>query len=321
MPTLQLAKPLGFRLAAAIEFYAAFTPGSGLAALPMEGSEGDELTLAFLLDGTFAPVVVALREQAACITAEYAGDAAPPVLRAQLARMLGLEVEGEAWTALGERDPVIGELQRSFPGFFTATKASPYDAATWAVIAPRMPMHRAAAIKLAIVRAHGEALTLRGRTHFVFPSPERLAELDRCEGLSEEKVLRLRGVAVAAQRGLLDPDRLRLLGEARALAELQTLRGIGPWAASHIYYRGVAPANALPFGEPRVLHGVAYAYGVETPTDQAYAALAEAWQPLRMWVTVLLMRNLGRSDRWRAPELARERTMAGKQLARRRVTG
>lgn len=104
-------------------------------------------------------------------------------------------------------------------------------------------MQRAAAIKLAIARARGKAITLRGRRHYIFPSPERLAELDRCEGLSAEKVLRLRGVAVASQRGLLDPERLRLLGEA------------------------------------------------------------------------------GRSDRWRAPELAHERRMAGKKLARRRLAG
>ncbi len=320
MPTLQLSRPAGFQLAAAAEFYAGFTPGSGMATSPRGGStDPHELTLAFLLDGTFAPVVVALREAEDGIVCEVAGEAAPAVLRAQLERMLGLDVDGAAWAAVGERDPVVGELQRSFPGFFTAAKPSPYDAATWGVIAPRMPMQRAAAIKIALARTHGEAITLRGRTHYLFPSPDRLAELERCEGLSDEKVARLRGVAIAAQQGVLDANRLRVLGEARARAELQALRGIGPWAASHVYYRGAAPTNALPFGEPRVLHGVALAYGIATPTDETYAKLAEAWRPFRMWVSVLLMRNLARSDRWNAPELARERAAAGKRL--RRVTG
>ena len=239
----------------------------------------------------------------------------------QLRTPVGLEADGAAWAAVGERDPVVGELQRTFPGFFTATKASPYDAATWAVIAPRMPMQRAAMIKLAIARAHGEAIEFRGETPHLFPSPDRLAELETCEALGEEKLTRLRGIAAAAQRVLLDPQRLRGLGEARALAALQELRGIGPWAASHICYRGVAPIDALPLGEPRVLHGVAHTYGIAKPTDATYAEIAEAWRPFRMWVAILMMRNLARSERWKAPELTRERAAAGKQLARRRITG
>jgi DNA-3-methyladenine glycosylase II len=312
MPTLSLAKPLGFRLAAAAEFYAGFTPGSGMAA-----ASGDDLTLAFCLDTTFAPVAVALREEPDAIVADYAGIADPEVLRAQLARILGLEVDGAAWRAVGERDPVVAGLQRTFAGFFTAAKASPYDAATWAVLAPRMPIQRAAAVKLAIARTHGTTVTLNGCTHHVFPAPAQLAELDACEGLSAEKVTRLRGIAEAALRGQLDADRLRSLGEQRALAELQELRGVGPWAASHIYYRGAAPLDALPTAEPRVLHGLALAYGIDAPTETRYAQIAEAWRPFRMWVAILLMRNLARTDRWHAPELGRERAAAGRRLTRR----
>ena len=92
---------------------------------------------------------------------------------------------------------------------------------------------------------------------------------------------------------------------------------MGPWAASHIYYRGVAPVDALPMVEPRVLHGLALAYGLEKPSQQTFARIAEAWRPFRMWVSILLSRHLARSDGWHAPELARERAEAGKALARR----
>lgn len=312
---LTFRKPLGFRLAAATDFYAGFTPGSGMAAAATDG----ELVLAFGLDGTYAPVAVALREDDDSIAAECEGRVEPLVLRAQLARMLGLDADGAAWRAIGERDPVIGGLQRSFPGFFTAAKASPYDAATWSIIAPRMNMQQAARIKSAIAATHGDAVTLRGRVHHVFPAPAALATIDKVPGLAEEKCARLRGIAVAALAGKLDASRLRALGEDAALAELQTLRGIGPWAASHIYYRGVAPVDALPTVEPRVLHGLALAYGIEQPSQATYARIAEAWRPFRMWVSILLARHLARSDGWHAPGLAKERAAAGRQLARRRA--
>lgn len=313
MHQLRFVRPLGFRLAAATQFYRGFTPGSGMAAAATDG----ELTLAFGLDGTFAPVAVVLREEGEEILARYVGCADPAVLRAQLARILGLDADGAAWRAVGERDPVIGALQRSFPGFFTAAKASPYDAATWAVIAPRMTMPQAARIKSALARAHGAAVALDGVTHHVFPAPAVLAAIEKFPGLSEVKLSRLRGVAAAALAGKLDVVRLAALGEEESLATLQQLRGVGPWAASHIYYRGVAPVDALPSVEPRVLHGVALAYGIERPIEAGFATLAEGWRPFRMWVSILMSRHLAHSDGWRAPELARERAAAGQRLAKK----
>ena len=312
MDVLCLPKPLGFRLAAAKEFYASFTPGSGMAAAELE-----QLTLAFRLDGTFAPTVVGVREQGDELFVDVAGDVDPRVVAKQVSRMLGLEADGEAWLALGERDLVVGDLQRQFRGFFSAAKASPYDAATWAVISPRMNQTQAARIKLALARDLGDAIELNGREHWVFPSPDRLLTLERFAGLSEEKVARLRGVAQAARDGLLDAEHLQALGEARALTELQKLRGIGPWAASHIYFRGAAPCDGLPTTEPRVLHGLASAYRLRSPSMATFQRIATGWRPFRMWVCVLLMRHLARTAGWHAPGLDEERVRAGQALLRR----
>jgi DNA-3-methyladenine glycosylase II len=261
-------------------------------------------------------VVVSLREQGNSLVAELAGSDDEQGVRTQLARMLGLEAVAEAWLALGARVPLVGMLQHEFPGFFTATKASPYDAAVWSVIAPRTQMEQAARLKMAIARAHGTEVALHGRTHHVFPEPRVLVELEQFPGLHAEKAARLRAVGRAALDGLLDAERLRAMPEWEALARLQTIRGVGPWSASHIYYRGAAPMDALPAVEPRILHGLAHASGVAVPTAQAFARAAEAWRPFRMWVSVLLSRHLAKSGGWHAPGLAKERAEAGKVLAK-----
>lgn len=313
MSTFRLVKPLGFRLAAVREYYANFTPGSGMAA----AAALETVTFAFRLDRTFAPVVVGLREQGDALCAELAGDADPGAVVRQLGRILGFEADARAWFALGESDLVVGDLQREFPGFLSAAKASPYDAATWAVISPRMNQQQAARIKQAMARELGDALELNGKMHFVFPSPERLRALERFPGLSEEKILRLRAVAQAACEGLLDAEHLRDLGEARALSELQRLRGVGPWAASHIYFRGAAPCDGLPIAEPRVLHGLAAAYRLRSPSLVTFQRIAAGWRPFRMWVCVLLMRHLAATAGWHAPGLDEERARAGRALLRR----
>jgi DNA-3-methyladenine glycosylase II len=168
-----------------------------------------------------------------------------------------------------------------------------------------------------MARDLGEPVTVGGTTAHVFPSPRALLRLDRVDGLSAEKVARLKGVARAALDGKLDAARLRAMDPEAALSELQSLRGVGPWTASHIYYRGAAPHDGLPAAEPRVLHGLAHAYGLSSPSQDAFERIADGWRPLRMWVCVLLSRHLARAGGWHAPGLARERAAAGRKLAAR----
>jgi hypothetical protein len=182
-----------------------------------------------------------------------------------------------------------------------------------------MNLKHAARVKMALARELGDVVKLGGRAFTVFPSPGRLSTLESFPGLSAEKVERLRGIARAALDGKLDAHRLRSMREDDALAELQTLRGVGPWAASHIYYRGAAPDDALPTVEPRVLHGLASAADIELPSPETFRHMAESWRPFRMWVCVLLSRHLARVGGWKTPGLAAERAAAGRALARRDV--
>ncbi len=311
MPTLTIAKPRGFSLNAASDFYSAFTPGSGMAV-----AATSHLTLAFRLDKSFEAVAVALREEPRSIVAEYEGTADSASLTAQVSRILGLEADGDAWLAIGRRDPIVGNLQAEFPGFFTAAKPSPYDAAVWGVISPRMQMRAAAKLKSAIGEAHGDRVTLHGRAHSVFPSPAQLARIEQFPGLSEEKLARLHGIARAAA-GRLDAARLRAMNEDDALAELQSLRGVGPWTASHILFRGAAAPTRSPLPSRACSTGSRTAYGLASPAVETFTQVAESWRPFRMWVCILLSRHLSRVDGWRNPELPRERAKAGQRLRAR----
>ncbi len=313
---IRIPRPRAFALRAASDFFSGFVPGSGRAVASLDGG----LTLTFRLDGTFEPVAVALREEddagGGSIAAEVVGARDTDAVKRQVARILGLDADAGAWAAVGRRDPVVGRLQAEFPGFFTAAKPSPYDAAAWGVLSSRLPIAAAARLKTAIARDHGDAVALRGRTYDVFPSPDAVARLEpgSIAGLPAEKLARLKDVARAALEGRLDAERLRAMSAGDALADLQSIRGVGPWTASHILYRGAAPHDGLPTAEPRVLHGLAHAYGLESPSPETFARVAEGWRPLRMWVCVLLARHLARAGGCNAPGLVRERAEAARRL-------
>lgn len=311
MKRIYWQNPAGFSLRASSDFFSGFTPGSGMAV-----ADAQQLTLAFRLDRTFEAVAVGLRESEGKIFADIEGTDDVAAVRKQVSRMLGLEADAKAWAKVGRQDPVVGRLQSEFPGFFTAAKPSPYDAAAWGMIAARINMKQAARIKLGLAAQHGDTVTLHGRTHAVFPSPLQLLQVPAFEGLSDVKLARLKGIAVAALEGKLDADVLRGLDPKTALAALQELDGVGPWTASHILYRGAALIDALPESEPRILHGLVDAYGLKKATFETMREVSEGWRPFRMWVCVLLMRHLQKVGGWHKPGLVKERAKAGRALLR-----
>jgi DNA-3-methyladenine glycosylase II len=279
-----------FSLKAAAEF--GFGPTTG-AAPAFDGS----MRLAFAVDGGAGSAGVVLRQPVAdgpveIVQLELRGGASREAALRQVARIVSLDYDGEEFMQVGERDPVIGELQRRHPGQRPVLFHSPYEAAAWAIISARRPARQAAATRAAIARDHGETFEdLARHTLLAFPTPDRLAELpDDTLGLNAAKVGRLRGIAHAALEGQLDVEHLQQLGPERATEDVQRLNGIGPFYAGLIVVRGTGFADALlQTSEPRLLKRAGELYGLDRAmTLDELAQHAEAWRPFRTWCTVLI---------------------------------
>ena len=278
----ELEAPFGYSLAAAADFYAGFAPMGG-AARRLEG----KLQLALRLDETFEAVVATLRQHGRKLCVEIEGTKDVARLTAQLTRMLGLDADGSAWAAIGEKDPVLGAVKQYFPGFFTAGFPSPYEAGIGGVLSQRSSIKQAAATRRKLSEAHGNQV---GGLSLI-PSPDQLLEVKSFSGIPTAKLEVLHGLARAALEGSIDANRLRALPVEQALAELQHLRGVGPWTASHMLMRGASLQDALPSSEPRVLSAFKLAY--QRP-EEDLERRAAAWRPFRMWACILLVRSLGR---------------------------
>ncbi|NUK22406.1 DNA-3-methyladenine glycosylase 2 [Streptomyces lunaelactis] len=294
-----------FSLAASLRFLEGFAPAGC-----RDASDGRVLRLAFPADDGRSTVSAEVRQAQspegtvranvtvhsgnpgndAAGTASAESDGTSRV-RAQLARILSLDVDGSAFPRLAEDDPVVAELMAAYPGLRPVCFYSPYEAAAWAVIGHRIRMVQAAAIKARIAEHHGQRVTVAGESLHAFPTPLVLRGLSRVPGLPETKAARLRALADAALAGDLDAARLRAMPVDDALAHLRTLPGIGPFSAELILIRGAGHPDVFPRHERRLHASMAEAYGLGDPDAsdaRRLAGIGDHWAPYRSWVALLL---------------------------------
>jgi DNA-3-methyladenine glycosylase II len=220
-----------------------------------------------------------------------AGEQARAGALVQVARIVSLDHDGEAFAAVGERDAVLGALQRAHPGQRPVLFCSPYEAAGWSVLSARRPARQGAQVRAALGAELGETFELAGQTVSAFPLPERLAQIpDGFPGLNATKVGRLRGVAAAALSGALEVAHIHELGPTAALEDLQRIAGIGPFYASLIVLRASGFEDAwIPMPTHRGADHTARFYGIAGElSPERLAELAEGWRPFRTWALVLM---------------------------------
>jgi DNA-3-methyladenine glycosylase II len=262
-----------FSLTASTRFLEGFTPAA------YAGPAESALDLAFPVEGSWQTVGVRVRQDAGDVTAEIVSPDKPgpdlvAAVHQQVERILSLDVDGSGFPAVGERDPVVGEIQRRYPGLRPVGFWSPYEAAAWTIIGHRIRITQAAA-------------------SYAFPSPQRLAGLDTFPGLAGRKPEWLRILAEAALDGQLDAARLRAMPHEEAMADLKKLPGIGDFSAGLTLLRGAGDPDAVPGQEPRLARAVALAYGLPGPaTPEQVLQISEGWRPYRTWVTLLLRTQL-----------------------------
>jgi len=277
-----------FSLASSIRFLEGFTPAA------YTSGEDALLELAFPVEGSWETVGVRVRQDGGGVTAVVMSPSSPgpdliAAVRAQVERILSLDVDGSGFPAVGERDPVVGRLQRSYPGLRPVGFWSPYEAAAWTIIGHRIRIRQAASIKARMAAELGEPVSFGERVVHAFPSPQRLASLESFPGLAGRKPEWLRSVAMAALNGQLDAARLRGLPRETALKDLKTLPGIGDFSAGLILLRGAGDPDAVAYHEPRLALAVRDAYGLPGPTTpEQLTEISENWRPYRTWVTLLL---------------------------------
>lgn len=270
MPTLtrELEVRGPWSLATSRTFWEGFAPS----ALP-EGAD-DAIRTVFLVEADWSRAAATVRQDGATAWIEVTGEGDLDEAVAQVARFLALDVDATGWPAVGERDPVIGEAQAALPGLRPCGFHSPYEAALWTVLSQRIRIVQAARLRADLIDRHGEDGAV--------PAPAVLRGLDL--ELPGRKPEYLHAVAEAALDGLLDGPALREVPPEEAVARVQRVRGLGPFAAELVVLRGANAPDLAPAHEGRLEQEVAERYGGGATVESVSAG----WRPFRTWASVHL---------------------------------
>lgn len=256
-------------LATSRRFWEGFAPS----ALSDQGGD-DSLSTVFLVDADWSRATAHVRQHGDAAEITVAGDGDLDAAAAQVARFLSLDVDATDWPAVGQRDRVIAEAQAQLPGLRPCGFHSPYEAAAWAVLSQRVRITQAARLRDRLVAQHGDG--------GAFPAPARLRALEL--DLPGRKNEYLHAVADAALEGALDGSALRASAPDDAVAQVQQVKGLGPFAAELVVIRGANAPDALPTHERRLDAEVTELYG----DGATLAEVSSSWRPFRTWAAVHL---------------------------------
>src|SRR5438270_8473777 len=131
VPVMHLQPRGPFSLAASIAFAGGFVPAG-------QTGQSEHLHLAFVPEGEEHATGV-------CVTQDLICRGGP---RPALERMLSLDIDATDFPKVGRRDPVIGRLQKLYPGLRPVLFASPFEAAVWCVLSTRVQARQARRVRV-----------------------------------------------------------------------------------------------------------------------------------------------------------------------------
>lgn len=239
-----------------------------------------------------------------------------PVVSAALQRLLGLDVDLDAFHAFAAAEPRLAPLAARFRGLKPPRFTTPFEALINAIACQQLSLRVGILLLNRLAQRFG-ARAADGAHAFPVPSDlaRRRPDSLRALGFSRQKTQAVLGLARAVLRGEVDLDRLAAVDDAEAVARLSALRGIGRWSAEYVLLRGLGRTHVFPGDDVGARNNLRRWLHREQPLD--YAAVRSAlapWRPyggliyLHLLLDKLARTEAGLADGRRRPDVTGARS-------------
>ena len=186
---------------------------------------------------------------------------------------------------LADEDPVLADLIETYRRTRLRRRSDPFTALSRSIIGQQISVQAAANVWQRLCDSVGEFAP----QSVVVRSPAQL----RAVGLSRQKAVYLRELALHFHTGALDPTRWSRLDDEEVIAELTRVKGVGRWTAQMFLIFHLLRPDVLPVADIGLQRAVSLHYNRGRPVREArLRQLAERWAPWRTVATWHLWRSL-----------------------------
>lgn len=187
--------------------------------------------------------------------------------------------------ALAARDRHLKGLVKEYYGYRIVGHPDLFESLVWAVIGQQINLGFAYTLKQRFVEQFGERLPVNGTTHYLFPDPAMVANLDpeRLYPLqfSRQKSNYTVGIASAFASGAISKEKLRSLPLQEAKEMLMQIKGIGNWTANYALMKTFHFPDAFPL-EDAGLHN-ALRHKLKLDRKPTLAEVAKVFKKYKGW--------------------------------------
>ncbi|MUK87787.1 DNA-3-methyladenine glycosylase [Ornithinibacillus sp. L9] len=198
---------------------------------------------------------------------------------------------------MAKADPLLQKPAQDYVGLRIIGIHDLFEALCWGVLGQQINLAFAYSLKRQFVEQFGDFIEWNGKQYWMFPSHEKIAQLNPSDLETVQMTARKRefivGIARLIASGVLSKQNLLSLNFKDAEKKLINIRGIGPWTANYVLMRCLRFPTAFPIDDVGLINSIKALRNMDRkPTKEEILKLASPWKDWEAYATFYLWRVL-----------------------------
>lgn len=209
-----------------------------------------------------------------------------------------LEKDLSAFYQMSSQDSILQSLAVKHYGLRMIGIPDLFEAVTWAIMGQQINLKFAYTLKKRFVEHFGEKLDYEGRSYWLYPSPEMIANIE-VEDLKKlqftsRKAEYVIGTAKVMASGELSKGHLMdMPNPDKQHQSLVSIKGIGAWTADYVLMKCLLEPTAFPIADVGLHNAIKNQLGLDVkPKIDEIKELARKWSGWEAYAAFYLWRSL-----------------------------
>lgn len=262
--------------------------------------EGNTIVKAISLDGE--PVLFQISKEENQVLIRLLGQSNSERIQSQVKSYvktwLDVDRNIHPFYALLQRHSRLKYMVKEFHGLRLITIPDLFEALCWCIIGQQINLAFAYKVKRRLVETYGKAISYNGMQYFLFPSPDKIAQLTitdlKALQFSRQKAAYIIGIAQLFASDQLSKQQIeRLPNREEQLKTLQKVRGIGVWTANYALMKSIPDMNCITYGDVGLLAALENHQLIKDRKDrESLDKLFAGFQNWESYLVIYLWRSL-----------------------------